>query len=653
MKNNIVKKIVLSFVVVLSAIVITSCMSDNLVDCGCDEQSADKLTLNIDFKGSGTRAIESGDISLNERKIESLDVFFYEGTELKWKVVGVAFDAAINRAIIPILNDKRYLFDGNTTHTYDVHVIANNTADVSSIAEGDNNLQTLKDIVFATADFTAKGGLEKQNSFVMDGVISKIINLNEPNLGEVQLKRAASKIRLRLVEIAVPGFELDGDPSVQLVHFPEKSSLLDGGADPVINSTDWKTTITRELSTDAPAEIGGGKTTAAPFYTYTNDWRTDDTRETYLDLYIPLKNLSDNDTKTYRYRVPVTPQNLTGDEEQYMNRLDRNFLYDIAVIVKILGSVEEPPVEITGNYIIKDWTTQEVLVDVKGAHYLVVSEQNVTMPNINNYTLTFNSSIPNVTLVPNSLKATYTYVDNATGQSITNNVTQAQMPTVTVQPSVASGTISITSPIPINYIPKDIEFKITNGQLTESIIIKQMPATYFTVERGVRGLGENGNPITIPPNNLKNQYMYTITTLAPAGDIIWGFPPIGSGGYTVNSAEVANMVSPRFMMASQLGAVLPMSFNNARNRCNSYWEETIKNGETVRYDDWRLPTEAEIKYINDLQRDTANNPQGIVLHARYYWDAYSANGAYYIPQGTNTGATSTNAHIRCVRDIKD
>lgn len=648
--------IALSIKMLIALLIIPSCISEQHIDCDVLNQ---QLTVYLSFANTraknqhGTRTEDGNhDGAFNEEKIQTLDVFFYEGATLKWKVPSANLTFNDNTATIPIDSDKRELFLNNTTHTYHVYIVANNTADLSSIVEGDNNLETLKDLVFQTTDFVEKGGAEAQTSFVMDGKISQIINLNNPVLQSVYLKRAASKIRLRVVEIDVPNFTLEGVPSAQLMHFSDKSALIEGGAIPSINGTDWKSTPLRPLSQTPPSNIGGGLyTTEAPFYAYANNWQSNPEQETYIWLEVPLKD-TNGVIQYFHYRVPITPKNLTGAQAQYMNRLDRNYLYDIAVKVDMPGTIDEPPVELTGNYTIIDWTTQEVLVDIQGAHYLVVSEQNLVMPNINQYTLTFNSSVPNVTIVPNSLKATYTSVNASTGVETTVNVSPAQMPTVTVQPNVASGTIAISSPIPVNYMPKDIEFKITNGQtgLIETVKIRQLPPTYFTTQLGVRALGQNGYPITTPPDNLPNKHMYMVTTLAPAGDIIWGFPPIGSDGFTMNSYEVSQMCSPRFMMASQFGAVYPMSFNSARIRCNDYWEETIINGVTVRYDDWRLPTEAEIKYIDNLQRDP-NNPQGTVMAGKWYWDAYSADGAYQMIGGT--GGSSTNAYIRCIRDIKD
>ncbi len=638
------------FISLITALLIiaAACTSEVVepIPGGIDYFTIDLSTIKISPRSVSS---EPGDTDgeFNENKIDDLDIFFYEGNTLKWHVNSLTYNAGTQIATIPITVEKRALFLDNTTVAYDIYVVANNSADLSLIAEGADNLQALKDIVFQTPSFVSDGGSTAQSSFVMDGVIAeKVVNLNDPHLGTVSLKRAASKIRLKVIDVNVPFYELDGTITAQLVHFTDKSALMEGGTAPAMGSDDWKDSPTRNLTSlgsENPA------TTAAPFYAYENDWSTDKDRETYLELYVPLKKTGEETVHNYKYRVPITPRGLTGDDAQYMNKLQRNFLYDIEVTVKILGSREEPPVELSGNYIIKDWTTQEILVNITGAHYLVVSERHVVMPNISTYTLQFNSSIPNVTLVPNSLKATYTYVSTTTGQPVTADVAQAQMPTITVQPNVAAGTINISSSIPINFIPKDIEFQVTNGQLTETVTVQQLPATYFTVTKGVQSyMIDNGSwGIRYQlPSNLNNPYMYAITSLAPAGNLIWGFPPVDGQGQTLNNQEVANMISPRFEMASQFGASLPKNYTNAQEQCRRY-TETAENGEVK--SGWRLPTEAEIEYIDDIQNISGG--QGLVMTARYYWDSYSSNGAYRMQGGSD--GSSTNAYVRCIRDIKD
>src|SRR5690554_1642352 len=642
------KKTIYTFITLIAVIltVTTACVRDVVEDLNPSE--TESFTMNISFGKLTTRAVttEPGDADgvFNENKISSLDILFYEGSTLKWKTNNLSYDESSKKATIPILAEKRALFVNNTTNSFDIYVVANNTADLSTITEGSENLQTLKDIIFQTSSFTTSGGSTPQTSFVMDGMISQVVNINSPELGTVNLKRAASKIRLKLMDVAVPGYTQDGNASARLVHFTDQSALMDEGTVPSVS--EWKDTSVAALISNT----SNVNTTQTPFYAYENDWSSENDRETYIELFVPLKD-GNNETKTYKYRIPISPRDLTGDEAQYMSKLQRNFLYEVSVAIKILGSIAEVPVEVSGNYIIKNWGTQEILVDIKGSHYLVVSERNVIMPNRNSYTVTFNSSIPNVTLVINSLKASFTYVSTTTGQLVTETITSgSQMPSVAIQPNVAAGNITINSTIPVNFIPKDIEFQITNGPLTETVNVRQLPATYFTVTKGVQSYMIDNNTWGIRyqlPSNLNNPYMYAITSLAPAGDLIWGFPPTDSQGQTINSAEVANMISPKFEMASQFGASQPKNYANAQVQCRNY-TETPEGGEAKT--GWRLPTEAEIKYIDELQNNS-NNEQGMVMTARWYWDAYEANGAYRMIGGSD--GNSTSAYVRCIRDIKN
>ncbi len=58
------------------------------------------------------------------------------------------------------------------------------------------------------------------------------------------------------------------------------------------------------------------------------------------------------------------------------------------------------------------------------------------------------------------------------------------------------------------------------------------------------------------------------------------------------------------------------------------------------YDDWRLPTEAELLIIKKYQNAAPQEAMSEVLGGAYYW---SASGAVQINSGMNT-------FLRCIRD---
>ena len=671
----------ISFAVILAFILagLYSCMSDDYCDCdniGTPESLTMSFSLSSSNKLRATRALptEPGDHdgSFNENIVNTLDLFFYQDGVLKHHVPNNRLiiaeadpaDPVKKNVTVPVTSGLKELIDASNP-VYDVYVVANNTAGLSAITVG-NSLATLQNLLFATSDFESKGGYQAQSSFVMDGMLSGKNIKTTPDMGKTELKRAASKVRIRILEIkdtSGEGYVYDpatmGAPQARLVHFTDQSVLLESGtAATPASPAQWKETPWRNVETAVGGMVGlPGNTTAAPFYAYSNDWNTDVARETYVELKIPFSK--DGVTRDYFYHVPVTPYMLTTPDpeiEPHLRKMERDFLYDIAVKINYVGVADNPPVTLEGNYTITDWSEQNIVAEVFMFHYLMVTPNNTVMPNVNTFTLDFLSSVTPVNY--KDLSVSYTYVNNNTGAETTVPITSgAQYATVTIDNNAKK--ITVTSAIPENYIPKDITFTAyTNPSasltIEQKVVIRQLPATYFTSERGNISYERQNGTLA---SGLVNRYMYCITTLAPdeSSNYRWGFPPVDGNGNTLDNAIVANMISPKFMMASQLGATTTMGYDNAKTQCQNYWEETTINGVKVKYDDWRLPTEAEIKYIDDLQRVGGVTQ---IMTGKYYWDAYSGNNAYRMRQDNSPpyysgNATATNAHVRCIRDVKD
>ena len=114
------------------------------------------------------------------------------------------------------------------------------------------------------------------------------------------------------------------------------------------------------------------------------------------------------------------------------------------------------------------------------------------------------------------------------------------------------------------------------------------------------------------------------------------------------------VVSPAFMIASQLGAVQSGSFDQdkAKTHCETYREVKKENGEQVIYDGWRLPTKTEIQFIVDFQKESYKNNKGEkkqpikpVLEGANY---YTLNN---IDVATNISGANSGTFVRCVRDL--
>ena len=147
-----------------------------------------------------------------------------------------------------------------------------------------------------------------------------------------------------------------------------------------------------------------------------------------------------------------------------------------------------------------------------------------------------------------------------------------------------------------------------------------------------------------PINGLNNARMYHIQITSTSGDYTLGRPRI-TDGKTDPNIDNAEVVSPSFMIASQLGAVqAASSVEMAASHCEQY-VEVDENGNV--YDNWRLPTKAEVKIIYKFQYpdgDADAAAMDEVMSGDRYW---SASGLVNNPHFSN----HTDQAIRCVRDV--
>lgn len=168
-------------------------------------------------------------------------------------------------------------------------------------------------------------------------------------------------------------------------------------------------------------------------------------------------------------------------------------------------------------------------------------------------------------------------------------------------------------------------------------------------------------------HNVRN---YHVRVMASSKDYTVGRPALDEYGYTAGDTDNAKLVSPSFVIASRLGAVLS-TYSNLSNmsndkkliafadHCKNYVEvddvnDDGKNPVKV-YDNWRLPTEAELKIIMDIQGKSGQNADAIdfLLNGGYYMSASGPVFNIKNDDGTKELADpmkATGVAIRCVRD---
>lgn len=138
-----------------------------------------------------------------------------------------------------------------------------------------------------------------------------------------------------------------------------------------------------------------------------------------------------------------------------------------------------------------------------------------------------------------------------------------------------------------------------------------------------------------------NSRMYHVQITSSSDQYTIGRPRI-TDGITDRGSDNAELVSPSFVIASQLGAVQPTSYKDAAaDHCKQY-VEVAENG-TI-YSDWRLPTEAELSIIMGYQYNSEVMDE--VLAGRWYWSARNA-----VENENGEDGSRTNAYIRCIHDV--
>lgn len=143
--------------------------------------------------------------------------------------------------------------------------------------------------------------------------------------------------------------------------------------------------------------------------------------------------------------------------------------------------------------------------------------------------------------------------------------------------------------------------------------------------------------------NLTNNHMYVLQITSTSDKYVLG-KPVLDGNYQSQD----RVVSPAFMIASQLGAVTSTgSATTASTHCGTYME--VEAGTGKRFVGWRLPTKQEVEVIIDYQNGTNTNNVTMVpvLTGSYYWSLDGTSA--YVSTGTNGSAN--NAYVRCVRDL--
>mgnify|MGYP000720028022 CR=1 FL=1 len=434
-------------------------------------------------------------------------------------------------------------------------------------------------------------------------------------------------------------------------------------------------------------------------YTYPTNWGGDVLQETFVLLNMPgyytEEGAASGELKESNYyKIPVRLGDVTA------HQLNRNTIYRVNVTIDRMGQPQvDKPVELKPAYEVIPWTTVTIDVDGGNLNYLELLKEEIIMKNIDeSLEQYFTSSSP----VTASITEVYYYDKYGAKQTIPSYNYGSYG--ISASPESGNfGNLTIKSNIPTNNGIRYIKVTVTNEQgLSKEFTVKQYPLEYIVTVPGwysyrtdfgstyeVMGNRKTWNDnfqskvytkgsiytyawyrgelkynywyeyyywewdTSSNPTNVQlgekqssnpNNNMYFVRITKTSSEYVLSVPAMDKDGYTESSPENNKLVAPAFMIASQLGTVTNQNFSSTKEHCKQYAEKSLA-GEV--YEDWRLPTEAELKIIEKYQ-GVDGSVIDIVLGGKYYWAA--SGKRVFISSGDNY-PDNNKAFIRCIRTV--
>lgn len=699
--------------VVLLAWLLPACTADD--DLAPAVKPAEGLTISLETPGVLSRVTKPGDDALKENTISQaqLLIFKSDGTRTRDGYRSFEFTDGKTEAVIATgdwKNDAR-LFDKGPDEMYDIYVVANAHGGSTSLHE----VMTLDDLLSAVdedvdvwkmeyADIASEPEYTGKH-FAMSGVNDKFVpdNVDDEYTISVQMERLAAKVEVNITfsnefnkKFTPIGFysSLRNYATRGLWRSDKEVNLKNTDRGIAGNEADDPMVAALEKNSEAG-------TAKLVLYTYPTDWGGDVLQETFVLLNMPglytEEGAAPGELKESNYyKIPVRLGDVTA------HHLNRNTIYRVNVKIDRMGQPQvDKPVELKPAYEVIPWTTVTIDVDGGNLNYLELLKEEIIMKNIDeSLEQYFTSSSP----VTASISEVYYYDKYGVKQTIPES--NYEYYGISASPESGNfGNLTVDSNIPTNNGIRYIKVKVTNGQgLSKEFTVKQYPLEYIvtvpgwysyrtdfgsTYEvKGNRKVSDDyfsskvyyegdrrndegiytytwsryaSNPsLGTYQTGKHNNKMYFVRITKTSDKYVLSVPAVDADGYTEISSKNNQLVAPAFMIASQLGTVYPQRFNDAKEHCKQYAEKSL-DGQV--YEDWRLPTEAELLIIDYYQGDD-NSVIDRVLAGDKYWAA-SGNvmatnekenmwgNVTTWENGTIEKADDNEMHyIRCIRTVK-
>lgn len=671
-------------IALLVSIAVAACKTDK-IDTGL-EVLDNSITLSY--------LSSRGDTESYESTVTDIDVLIFNENEQC--VYHSHSDVEANAGKLT-LSERKTAFEANKP--YRVYLLANCPTELQNTLQGfkDNgkSLTDLKDAVHTTENIhlTGTNGNDTPATFLMDGIAklndNASIVLNDGTTNNIDLNavlyRAAAKIIITLKPGSNVSFLTPGNNimyNYQLVNMRTDTRLLAEGG--WATNAELKNTAMTNAHMTTPTEEK--KQMQLITYTYSHDWENTSSSDNSISVVVnvPIK-IGDTNYPNNYYKVPIVTDETT---------IERNTCYNITAEISSAGANTIPEAETLENiqYQTLDWISTPISIGGSDDQpkFLYINKENLILRNVSDdQSITFASS-SDVTV-----KITEAYYIDKNGDKKTVPPEKPDPVQLEKQYSVTptsnlNGVIELFSKVPTNNLIRYLTITISNqDNITKEVTVTQYPLDYIRYIIGYYSSQDelatykdyggwtstaNGKTnddegifyarVSIPEGNervikrykwdsstqvttyddtngtLKDYRMYHIQITSTSSEYVLGIPQKDENGKVIDSEDNANLVSPSFMINSQLGATVKSNeiLNEAIDYCNKYIETYQSNGVTHKYDDWRLPTVAELKIIKKYQGGEA---MFTVMNNPAFW---STSGSY---PADASGYIAT----RCVRDV--
>lgn len=647
------------------------------------ETSSESLSIKPSVTEATVSRAVASEQALREAALDNLYVKIFD-KEYKELSVNKKFDSNLQSNQKEVLGQGNWKVDLNLQEhkDYFVYSIANAKEDltqVKSLADLEKKVQTDEDIwkPYSSDKNATKKFLMTANS---DWTVSQ-----EPTQTiDSKLTRAAAKIVVNF-KIDIAGYEVVGEPTWQLLNYNTQTTLFGvNTAKSIASMSEAETSETMKKTTDGYQLVT---------YSYATLWE-DNASAPQAKIKVMLQK-GDEKPVDYYYSIPVRDPKATKS-------LERNYVYTANATVTSLGSSSDITYGDAMNlvYDVQKWTKgEETTINAGDQKYLLVSPTFMIMKNqrFDNSTIKFYGSgeckVETVEI--------YYYDKNGKKQSCSGSqYFNASANYADGHGELKDkGTIVIgdaNNPNANDFVPlsvKYIKIKVTCDGVKDPVYvtIKQYPLEYI---QGIAGWYSTKSidgwidwqTDQEAHSDKKKSYDSNFNAKVKIGTKIYEYndyysyyygyyyakydQDATSGrdnnqmyvvqitstnqtssdykiGHVTNINEKTklspeNVVSPAFMLASQLGTVSTFGKGvNASNHCDKYVEVRTDG---KKYTGWRLPTAAEIGVITKYQYDSKQNVMSEVLRGYKYW---ALDGSKVTANENGSGS----GFVRCVRDL--